>query len=153
MEIEDVLKNRRIFSQHAVSFVHAIGTTCIRHLPRLLKVTYSYLEISDAPDETARLNAMDLLECTMTYAWPRLEQHCEDIFKALIKVLCDVSVDKYGVPASVQEILVGKIQKNLTLLKEAVPRHTIPWLEALKNAETNDLCHSVFCAVLCSAEK
>lgn len=40
-------------------------------LQRLLRVIFSYLEVSDYPNEEARLEILDTLHTTMVYAWPR----------------------------------------------------------------------------------
>ena len=152
MEMENLLKNRRIYSQHAVSFIQTMDITIVRHLPRLLRVITNYIEISDAPEESARLNALEMLESTVAIAWIRMPNHCEKVFKTLIKLIYDISVDKGSTEQAVKDKLIEKATKNIILLKEAVPEQVRPWLEALKDANTNKLCQSVFCNILSDAK-
>ena len=147
MEMENLIKNRRIYSQHVISFIQTMDITIVRHLPRLLRVVTNYLEICDAPEESARLNALDMLENTITIAWVRMPNHCEKVFKALIKLVYDISVDKGNTEQEIKDKSIEKATKNILLLKTAVPQQVGPWLEALKDAKTNEVCHSVFCNV------
>lgn len=48
-----------------------IGDMFFNFLQRLLRVIFSYLEVSDYPNEEARLEILDTLHTTMVYAWPR----------------------------------------------------------------------------------
>ncbi len=152
MELEDNLSNRRIYSRHAVQYFRTMGIACVRHFPRIFRVVCNYMEISDAPSEEARFNALDMLETAITIAWPRLEGHCEKLFKALIKLLFDASMDKSDSRDPAKERLIQKTRTNLVLLKLAVPERVVPWLEAVKEVESTDLCRSVFCDVLESTE-
>lgn len=48
-----------------------IGDVFFNFLQRLLRVIFSYLEVSDYPNEEARLEILDALHATMLHAWPR----------------------------------------------------------------------------------
>ncbi len=50
---------------------HRMGVVIIRHLKRLERVIVGYLEVSDAPEEKARLSILDALQKTLQIAWPR----------------------------------------------------------------------------------
>lgn len=43
----------------------------VRHLKRLERVIAGYLEVSDGPEEKARLSILEVLERTIQCAWPR----------------------------------------------------------------------------------
>ena len=153
MEMENLLRNRRIYSEHVVKYIETMGVTVVRHLPRLLRVVCSYLEVSDGPEELARLNALDMLEMTIKIAWPRMPDHCENLFKTLIKLIYDISLDKSTPKETVKDMIIGKITVNMILLKRAVPQHVVPWLFALKDTESNEVCQSVFRAVIADDDK
>ena len=153
MEMENLLRNRRIFSEHVVKYIETMDVTVVRHLPRLLRVICSYLEVSDGPEELARLNALDMLEMTIHMAWPRLPNHCENLFKSLIKLIYDISVDKSTTKQTVKDMIIGKITINIILLKQAVPQHVVPWLIALKDTDSNAVCQSVFRAAIADDDR
>lgn len=48
-----------------------LGIQIARHLKRLQRVIVGYLEVSDGPDETARLATLETLKHTIQHAWPR----------------------------------------------------------------------------------
>lgn len=52
-----------------------MGIGIARHLKRLERVIVGYLEVSDGPDEKARLGVLEVLEKTIQVAWPRY-LHC-----------------------------------------------------------------------------
>lgn len=51
--------------------VNRLGILIARHLKRLEKVILGYLEVSDGPEEEARLGILETLQCTIEHAWPR----------------------------------------------------------------------------------
>lgn len=48
-----------------------MGIGIARHLKRLERVIVGYLEVSDGPEEKARLSILEVLERTIQVAWPR----------------------------------------------------------------------------------
>lgn len=48
-----------------------MGIGVARHLKRLDRVIVGYLEVSDGPEEKARLGILEVLERTIQVAWPR----------------------------------------------------------------------------------
>lgn len=48
-----------------------LGILIVRHLKRLERVILGYLEVSDGPEEKARLGILETLQCTIEHAWPR----------------------------------------------------------------------------------
>ena len=153
MEMENLLRNRRIYSEHAVKYIETMDVTVVRHLPRLLRVVCNYFEVSDGPEELARLNALDMLEMTMNVAWPRIADHCENLFKTLIKLIYDISVDKSTTKQTVKNMIIEKITVNMILLKRVVPQHVVPWLIALKDTKSNEVCQSVFRAAIADDDR
>ncbi len=57
--------------QFVMLLSHRMGIVIIRHLKRLERVIVGYLEVSDAPEEKARLSILDALQKTLQIAWPR----------------------------------------------------------------------------------
>ena len=50
------------------------------------------MQVSDAPDERCRLEVLSALSVTLTEAWPRVPGHADDVMKALVRLLHDVSM-------------------------------------------------------------
>ena len=48
-----------------------LGIQIVCHLKKLQQVIVAYLEVSDGPEEAARLAILETLKCTIKYAWPR----------------------------------------------------------------------------------
>lgn len=91
MEFESKIAMRKAYASHLQHFIEHMGITILRHFKRLLKVIVSYLEVSDYPDEEARLAVLDALKATMLQAWPRIPNHSSTILKSLLKLLVDAT--------------------------------------------------------------
>ncbi|TRY96875.1 hypothetical protein DNTS_015422 [Danionella cerebrum] len=91
MEMEHKLDLRRVYAENLVVLVERMGVWIIRHLKRLERVIVGYLEVSDAPEEKARLSILDALEKTLRIAWPRVERRLEALARSLLRFLVDVS--------------------------------------------------------------
>lgn len=66
-----------------------MGIGIARHLKRLERVIVGYLEVSDGPEEKARLSILEVLERTIQVAWPRYMQINMQIYHNKI---CQLSV-------------------------------------------------------------
>uniref|UniRef100_A0A8C8S168 TELO2 interacting protein 2 n=1 Tax=Pelusios castaneus TaxID=367368 RepID=A0A8C8S168_9SAUR len=71
MEVEHRLPLRRVYTKNLPAFVKRLGILVARHLKRLERVIVGYLEVSDGPEEAARLGILETLKCTIQHAWPR----------------------------------------------------------------------------------
>ncbi|XP_051525841.1 TELO2-interacting protein 2 [Myxocyprinus asiaticus] len=114
MEMEHKLDLRRVYTSNLVLFIERIGIVIIRHLKRLERVIVGYLEVSDAPEEKARLSIMDALKKTLQIAWPRMERRVDSLAQSLLKFLVDVSSD--SLPSQLKEQLMTKASHCLVLL-------------------------------------
>uniref|UniRef100_A0A671S6U6 TELO2 interacting protein 2 n=1 Tax=Sinocyclocheilus anshuiensis TaxID=1608454 RepID=A0A671S6U6_9TELE len=64
MEMEHKLDLRCVYAKNLVLFIERMGIVIVRHLKRLERVIVGYLEVSDAPEEKARLSILDALQKT-----------------------------------------------------------------------------------------
>ncbi|XP_022245160.1 TELO2-interacting protein 2-like [Limulus polyphemus] len=119
MEHEQMLDHRKIYSRHILSYIDKLGITVIRHIKHTLQVLLEYIIIDSGPDETARKNCLSALKKLITVAWPRIDSHCEDILKTLLRLLCDVTVDLQNSPNKAKEDLLELTVDCLHYLKRA----------------------------------
>ncbi|CAH3154714.1 unnamed protein product [Porites lobata] len=91
MEFEGKIAMRRACASQLRDYIEHMGITILRHFKRLLRVIVSYLEVSDYPEEEARLAILDALNTAILYAWPRIPQHSSMILKSLLKLLVDTT--------------------------------------------------------------
>ncbi|KAK1787029.1 hypothetical protein P4O66_017406 [Electrophorus voltai] len=116
MEMEHKLSLRRIYASELLLFIEKMGIGIARHLKRLERVIVGYLEVSDSPEEKARLSILDVLERTIQTAWPRMECRMDVLAKSLLRFLVDVSSDPL-VP-ELREELLHKASGCLILLDQ-----------------------------------
>ncbi|XP_069004580.1 TELO2-interacting protein 2 [Embiotoca jacksoni] len=57
------------------------------------RVVLGYLEVSDPPEETSRLNILEVLEKSSRAAWPRMRRRVPVLLRCLLRLLVDVSED------------------------------------------------------------
>uniref|UniRef100_A0A673M081 TELO2 interacting protein 2 n=1 Tax=Sinocyclocheilus rhinocerous TaxID=307959 RepID=A0A673M081_9TELE len=105
MEMEHKLDLRCVYAKNVVLFIERMGIVIVRHLKRLERVIVGYLEVSDAPEEKARLSILDALQKTLQIAWPRSESS---------EVLVDVSSE--SLPTQLKEQLMTQASHCLLLL-------------------------------------
>ncbi|XP_028851842.1 TELO2-interacting protein 2 isoform X2 [Denticeps clupeoides] len=114
MEMEHKLDLRCVYAGSLVPFIEKMGIVIVRHLKRLERVIVSYLEISDSPEEKARLSILDALERTLQVAWPRMECRLAVFGQSLLRFLCDVSMETLS--PDIKDKLLGKATHCLQLL-------------------------------------
>ncbi|TTM20203.1 Nuclear receptor subfamily 6 group A member 1-A [Bagarius yarrelli] len=103
MEMEHKLALRRIYASNLLLFVKKMGVAIARHLKRLERVILGYLEVSDGPEEKARLSILEVLERTIQVAWPRMECRLSVLARSLLRFLVDVSEESLS-PELIEEL-------------------------------------------------
>ncbi|KAM8990825.1 TELO2-interacting protein 2 isoform 1-T5 [Ara ararauna] len=116
MEAEHRLALRRVYARALPAFVKSLGILIARHLKRLERVILGYLEVSDGPEEEARLGILETLQCTIEHAWPRMPCRLPVLLKALLKMLWDVHTDQGSTPEPVKAALLQGATECLILL-------------------------------------
>uniref|UniRef100_A0A8C3LAT7 TELO2 interacting protein 2 n=1 Tax=Chrysolophus pictus TaxID=9089 RepID=A0A8C3LAT7_CHRPC len=116
MEPEHRLALRRVYAKTLPAFVQRLGILIARHLKRLERVILGYLEVSDGPEEEARLGILETLQCTIEHAWPRMPCRLPVLLKALLKMIWDVHTDQGSTPEPVRAALLQRATKCLILL-------------------------------------
>ncbi|XP_057258480.1 TELO2-interacting protein 2 [Pezoporus wallicus] len=116
MEAEHRLALRRVYARALPAFVQSLGIQIARHLKRLERVILGYLEVSDGPEEEARLGILETLQCTIEHAWPRMPCRLPVLLKALLKMLWDVHTDQGSTPEPVKAALLQGATECLILL-------------------------------------
>ncbi|XP_065103581.1 TELO2-interacting protein 2 [Paramisgurnus dabryanus] len=114
MEMEHKIDLRRVYASNLVLFIERMGIVIIRHLKRLERVIVGYLEVSDAPEEKARLSILDALQKTLQIAWPRMERRIGTLAQSLLRFLVDISSDSLS--PQLKEQLMSKASHCLLLL-------------------------------------
>ncbi|XP_030641361.1 TELO2-interacting protein 2 [Chanos chanos] len=114
MEMEHKLALRRIYASNLVIFIEKMGIVIARHLKRLEKVIVGYLEISDGPEEKARISILDALEKLLQIAWPRMECRMGVLTRSLLRFLCDVESEPLA--PKLREELMNRASRCLMLL-------------------------------------
>ncbi|XP_043103142.1 TELO2-interacting protein 2 [Puntigrus tetrazona] len=114
MEMEHKLDLRRVYAENLVLFIERMGIVIVRHLKRLERVIVGYLEVSDAPEEKARLSILDALQKTLQIAWPRMEKRMGSLAQSLLRFLVDISSE--SLPAPLKEQLMTQASHCLLLL-------------------------------------
>uniref|UniRef100_G1MS58 TELO2 interacting protein 2 n=1 Tax=Meleagris gallopavo TaxID=9103 RepID=G1MS58_MELGA len=116
MEPEHRLALRRVYAKTLPAFVQRLGILIARHLKRLERVILGYLEVSDGPEEEARLGILETLQCTIEHAWPRMPCRLPVLLKALLKMIWDVHTDQGSTPEPVRAALLQRATECLILL-------------------------------------
>ncbi|XP_009700045.1 PREDICTED: TELO2-interacting protein 2, partial [Cariama cristata] len=116
MEAEHRLALRRVYARTLPAFVQRLGILIARHLKRLERVILGYLEVSDGPEEEARLGILETLQGTIEHAWPRMPCRLPVLLKALLKMIWDVHTDQSSTPEPVKAALLQGATECLILL-------------------------------------
>lgn len=116
MEPEHRLALRQVYAKTLPAFVQRLGILIARHLKRLERVILGYLEVSDGPEEEARLGILETLQCTIEHAWPRMPCRIPVLLKALLKMIWDVHTDQGSTPEPVRAALLQRATECLILL-------------------------------------
>ncbi|XP_023796520.1 TELO2-interacting protein 2 [Cyanistes caeruleus] len=116
MEAEHRLALRRVYAGTLPAFVTRLGILIVRHLKRLERVILGYLEVSDGPEEEARLGILETLQCTIEHAWPRMPCRLPVLLKALLRLLWDVHTERGPTPEPVRAALLHRATQCLILL-------------------------------------
>uniref|UniRef100_A0A8C3XHG4 TELO2 interacting protein 2 n=1 Tax=Cyanoderma ruficeps TaxID=181631 RepID=A0A8C3XHG4_9PASS len=116
MEAEHRLALRRVYAQTLPAFVTRLGILIVRHLKRLERVILGYLEVSDGPEEKARLGILETLQCTIEHAWPRMPCRLPVLLPALLRLLWDVHTERGPTPEPVRAALLQGATQCLILL-------------------------------------
>ncbi|CAL1616619.1 unnamed protein product [Knipowitschia caucasica] len=116
MEAEHKLELRRIYAAALPPLVDRCGIAVCRHMKRLQRVILGYLELSDPPHETSRVQTLRTLNRTLQTAWPRVEKRSwEQILRAVLRLLVDVSSD-LDLNASVKQEIFDQSAASIRLL-------------------------------------
>ncbi|XP_062995654.1 TELO2-interacting protein 2 [Elgaria multicarinata webbii] len=116
METEHRLSLRRVYARSLPAFVERLGIQVARHLKRLQQVIVGYLEVSDGPEEAARLATLETLKRTIQHAWPRMTCRLTVLLKALLRMMWDVVTDSSSTPEPVKNALLQRATECLLLL-------------------------------------
>ncbi|CAJ0968695.1 unnamed protein product [Ranitomeya imitator] len=116
MEMEHRIALRRLYARSLPALQERLGIRIARHMKRLLRVIVGYLEVSDGPDETARLSILETLQGTIKYAWPRIPPWLPLLLKALLKLIYELSSETNANSVPVTEALLNGATKCLLLL-------------------------------------
>ncbi|XP_061672383.1 TELO2-interacting protein 2 isoform X2 [Syngnathoides biaculeatus] len=91
MEAEHEAALRRVYAGALPAYLERMGAHACRHLRRLGRVVPAYLEVSDAPEEVARICALRALERILEAAWPRLAASVSVWLPSLLRLLADAT--------------------------------------------------------------
>uniref|UniRef100_A0AAR2JHK6 TELO2 interacting protein 2 n=1 Tax=Pygocentrus nattereri TaxID=42514 RepID=A0AAR2JHK6_PYGNA len=114
MEMEHKLVLRRIYASNLLLLIDKMGIGIARHLKRLERVVVGYLEVSDGPEEKARLMILEVLERTIQTAWPRMECRTGVLAKSLLRFLVDISSEPLA--PELRDQLLTRASRCLLLL-------------------------------------
>ncbi|XP_055017887.1 TELO2-interacting protein 2 isoform X2 [Boleophthalmus pectinirostris] len=116
MEAEHKLALRRVYASALPLLVDRFGIAVCRHLRRLERVILGYLELSDPPDETSRIQILLTLNRTLQTAWPRVDQRRGlQFLRAVLRLLIDVSSDS-NLKDSVKQEIFNQSATSIRLL-------------------------------------
>ncbi|XP_077456093.1 TELO2-interacting protein 2 [Stigmatopora argus] len=119
MEAEHKVALRRVYAQELPAYLQKMGVCTCRHLGRLARVLPAYLEVSDAPEEVTRINALRALEHIFTAAWPRVACGVKTWLPCLLRLLVDTASEP-GLSPSVTQELTQRVARCLVLLDAAL---------------------------------
>lgn len=115
MEAEHKLALRRVYASALTPLVDRCGIAICRHMKRLGRVILGYMEVSDAPDETSRIQTLKTLNRTLKTAWPRLDRlRVEQFLRAVLRLLVDVSDS--NITDSVKKEIFDQSTESIRLL-------------------------------------
>ncbi|XP_069800444.1 TELO2-interacting protein 2 [Dendropsophus ebraccatus] len=116
MEMEHKLALRRLYARNLPALQERLGVRIVRHMKRLLRVIVGYLEVTDGPEETARLSILETLQGTIKYAWPRIPPRLPLLLKTLLKFIYELSSESNQNSVPVTEALLNGATECLLLL-------------------------------------
>ncbi|XP_075938619.1 TELO2-interacting protein 2 [Anarhichas minor] len=115
MEAEQKVALRRVYASALPLYIDRMGVAVCRHLRQVERVVLGYLEVRDPPEETSRLNILEVLKITTRAAWPRMACRVGVLLRCLLKLLVAVSSDS-GLSVSVRQTLMNQTCLCLKLL-------------------------------------
>lgn len=115
MEAEHKVALRRVYASALSQYVDRMGVALCRHLCRLERVVLGYLEVADPPEETSRLQILQVLQKTVKTAWPRVQSRLHVLLRCLLRLLVDVSSDSQ-LSDSVKQQLMNQSARSIQLL-------------------------------------
>ncbi|KAK9521965.1 hypothetical protein VZT92_018467 [Zoarces viviparus] len=115
MEAEQKVALRRVYTSALPLYIDRMGVAVCRHLRQVERVVLGYLEVRDPPEETSRLNILEVLKITTRAAWPRMAGRVDVLLRCLLKLLVAVSSDS-GLSVSVRQTLMNQTCLCLKLL-------------------------------------
>ncbi|XP_051923291.1 TELO2-interacting protein 2 [Hippocampus zosterae] len=122
MEAEHKVALRRVYAQALPSYLQRMGVCACRHLGRLSRVVPGYLEVSDPPEELARLDTLEALQQLITAAWPRLAGSVNLWLPCLLRLVVDTSSEA-SLRRDVARQLSRRAARCLALLDAAAHGH------------------------------
>lgn len=128
---ENKLALRRIHTELLYAFIEAMGINVVKYLNKLLELFEDYLEISDVPEEQARINTLKALESLIKVAWPRIPSHFEVIIKVLVKLLHHLTSQHVNLSEAVEAELISYLIVCFELLKELDSERVAQCLQSL----------------------
>lgn len=118
MEGEQKLALRREFAKSLPKFISVMKITVLRHMKRLLRVIFSYLEVSDGREEISRSNILEALKVTIVETWPRIPAHSVQLTKVLLTLLSEISsIDSFNITDAARGDLRVRVEECLRLLQ------------------------------------
>ncbi|NWH89698.1 TTI2 protein, partial [Aegithalos caudatus] len=93
-----------------------------------------YLEVSDGPEEKARLGILETLQCTIEHAWPRMPCRLPVLLQALLRLLWDVHTERGPSPEPVRAALLHRATQCLILLDRCCQGRVKVLLEGLQGS-------------------
>ncbi|XP_064609799.1 TELO2-interacting protein 2-like [Liolophura sinensis] len=142
-EMESLIAVRRTYTQHLGAFIARMSVAAVKHSRRFLRLVTAYLETYDGPEETSRLNTLEMLNTFITQAWPRIPHRVPAIVKTLLRLMYDVSLDSSLTPVSVKQELMKKARCSLELLQCVAPTQLNNCLNQMLEIETTPQCVTI----------
>ncbi|XP_030057826.1 TELO2-interacting protein 2 isoform X1 [Microcaecilia unicolor] len=125
MEMESRILLRRVYARNLTALVNRLGIKVAGHLKRLTRVIVQYLEVYDGPEEAARLAMLEVLQCTIQQAWPRMSCRLDVLLKSLLRLIYDVSTEHSLTPEPVKAALLKEATQCLLLLDRCCQRQVL----------------------------
>nr|XP_033805784.1 TELO2-interacting protein 2 isoform X2 [Geotrypetes seraphini] len=135
MEMESRILLRRVYARNLTALVNRLDIKVAGHLKRLTRVIVQYLEVYDGPEEAARLAILEVLQCTIQQAWPRMSCRLDILLKSLLRLIYDVSTDRSLTPEPVKAALLKEATQCLLLLDRCCQQQVL--LAGVYNSSTN----------------
>lgn len=148
MEFENKILMRRAYCSNLAMFVNYLGVNVAKHLKRLMRVIYSYLDIGDGDTEEWRICILGVLKSVIVSAWARIPFHTGDILRALMRLLIDISMSSQA-NADVKDIMYEQIQECLSLLLRICGEPLRRELECMTSDIGMKKVETLICSVLC----